>query len=955
MDGNGYGDANPAFLGIGYRNAGGVVDNSQIISIINTPPYTSEFGYGLFALADNGIDRALTISNSNFIIFQKNATGFLGKNLTATIDGNTITGAGPLNTLTQNGIQISFAATGSIKNNKIKNLSFIEESSSASGILVIDARSPVTISNNELNDCQSAIYLINTDGTIAQNKIIFTKANMGSLTYWYGILVRNGTVAITANELNGDGYGTGIDGFTSAENEVTKITATYNSIQNFETGISTEADAPNSCASGEIHYNSILNTPESLYNNQDTASSTCGPPNGGCNWFGTASAPEIAAKIIGDFNYEPWLTNGTDLQPGVTGFQPAGSCDGHPCSKLDDADLKETFPTSFNTGFYKSLVNKTFTGSTGTWTANSNDNATIVVTVPYYSPSTTCALKVVNFKTTNCGNGWAKAVSPQLDLTGPCCPDNVKFNFTLWTYNVVCNDTKAKLEIDFSNDNGVTWTTVYSKTSGQLWSLYGASGKTAISIPVSTTYQNSNFRYRVRGEMEAGDCNNFYVFLDDINFSSPAVCPPLGSIGDYVWNDLNGNGQQDAGEPALQNVTVKLTLPNGTTQTKTTNASGFYSFTGLAGGNYTVTFTTPVAFTPTLSNQGTNDAIDSDPVAGIVTVTLASGQNINTIDAGFKAVTCTNTTNHTETFPTKFNTYFTTSLCNKTFIGSSGTWTVNSNAYATMVVTTPYYAPSTTYALKVVNFKTTGCSSGWTKAVSPKVDLSNPCCPSELKMNFTLWTYYVVANDNKARLEIDFSNNNGATWTEVWSRTSSQLRSSYGANGKTMISLPVPVGYQNANFKYRIRGEMDANDCNYFYVFIDDIKVGSPASCSNSASSVARSMSAEIAETTETISINSKIATNHPKVPVETVNKFSGDFAVRVFPNPSSSEFELNLTSKEAVTATIRVIDMMGRTVQSMKVSSNQSIRFGKEFKSGSYLVEIIQGERKEVVKLLKM
>ena len=30
------------------------------------------------------------------------------------------------------------------------------------------------------------------------------------------------------------------------------------------------------------------------------------------------------------------------------------------------------------------------------------------------------------------------------------------------------------------------------------------------------------------------------------------------SLGDYVWEDLNGNGQQDNGEPGIDGVTVRL-------------------------------------------------------------------------------------------------------------------------------------------------------------------------------------------------------------------------------------------------------------------------------------------------------------------------------------------------------------------------------------------------------------
>ena len=29
---------------------------------------------------------------------------------------------------------------------------------------------------------------------------------------------------------------------------------------------------------------------------------------------------------------------------------------------------------------------------------------------------------------------------------------------------------------------------------------------------------------------------------------------PLATIGDFVWSDLNGNGQQDPGEPGIQGV-----------------------------------------------------------------------------------------------------------------------------------------------------------------------------------------------------------------------------------------------------------------------------------------------------------------------------------------------------------------------------------------------------------------
>ena len=125
-----------------------------------------------------------------------------------------------------------------------------------------------------------------------------------------------------------------------------------------------------------------------------------------------------------------------------------------------------------------------------------------------------------------------------------------------------------------------------------------------------------------------GDGNNGNLTLD---FGLRGTA----SIGDYVWEDLNRNGLQDASEPAIAGVTVTLTGPAGTLTT-TTNAAGAYNFANLAPGTYSVTFSTPATYLSTQSKVGTNDNIDSDPVNGVVSnISLAAGQVKNTIDAGF--------------------------------------------------------------------------------------------------------------------------------------------------------------------------------------------------------------------------------------------------------------------------------------------------------------------------------
>ena len=65
------------------------------------------------------------------------------------------------------------------------------------------------------------------------------------------------------------------------------------------------------------------------------------------------------------------------------------------------------------------------------------------------------------------------------------------------------------------------------------------------------------------------------------------------------FNDVNGNGVRDAGEPGLSGVTIQLKFPSGPTTTTTTDASGAFSFTGLPAGTLTLSEIVPPGFTQT--------------------------------------------------------------------------------------------------------------------------------------------------------------------------------------------------------------------------------------------------------------------------------------------------------------------------------------------------------------------
>jgi hypothetical protein len=114
-------------------------------------------------------------------------------------------------------------------------------------------------------------------------------------------------------------------------------------------------------------------------------------------------------------------------------------------------------------------------------------------------------------------------------------------------------------------------------------------------------------------------------------------------VGDFVWEDKNGNGVQDNGEPGINGATVTLTgtdnQGNTVNLTTTTTGNGMYMFGDLVPGEYKITFTTPTNdnFVPTPADQGGDDAEDSDagPMGMTPVFTVESGDTIPTFDAGY--------------------------------------------------------------------------------------------------------------------------------------------------------------------------------------------------------------------------------------------------------------------------------------------------------------------------------
>lgn len=111
---------------------------------------------------------------------------------------------------------------------------------------------------------------------------------------------------------------------------------------------------------------------------------------------------------------------------------------------------------------------------------------------------------------------------------------------------------------------------------------------------------------------------------------------PTGAIGDWVWEDTNGDGHQADTESGVPGVQVNLLDGTGASKATTrTDSSGYYLFSGLPAGSYEVQFVVPDDYRVS-PLRAAGPSVDSDAGTNGKTglITLAAGQTDLTWDAG---------------------------------------------------------------------------------------------------------------------------------------------------------------------------------------------------------------------------------------------------------------------------------------------------------------------------------
>jgi hypothetical protein len=178
--------------------------------------------------------------------------------------------------------------------------------------------------------------------------------------------------------------------------------------------------------------------------------------------------------------------------------------------------------------------------------------------------------------------------------------------------------------IRYSADGGATWQTIADGVSARRW--HQMSGLTN-----GVTYQFRVAAYTSAGWGTFGNVATAVPTAPAL-LAAPASEPPPAEettattevpassspapavvVGDLVWLDSDGDGVQDADEPGLGAVVVRLLDAAGTVVDEAvSDVRGVYELSASSPGPFAVEVVLPAGYRPTLVDVGPDETVDSD-------------------------------------------------------------------------------------------------------------------------------------------------------------------------------------------------------------------------------------------------------------------------------------------------------------------------------------------------------
>ena len=676
VDGAGLGNANAPFSGVAFHNAAGTLQNSSVINVADTPLDGNGNGVGVYAYNDDGTPRTVNVSNNTISGYGKNGMALSGQNLTGNATGNTVTGAGPTDIIAQNGIQVSYGASGTVANNNVSgnfwtgtycgdtyypagcstnNPASELDADGASGVLLYEAGN-ATVSSNTITGNQFGVWSVATGNVAVQNN------------------------AITGTAHNGSAYPTGISVWTNDQwgpyfnptDVATTGSISGNTLSTLDYGLLMRQYTSGGVAPAVVaHSNSITaGSVDGAFSNSYF--------NARGNWWGSASGPSGAGTgsgvpVSANVDFTPWLGSSDLTQPAVAYVAPTGTINvGNPtitanavagASPITGAQLQMVWQdpaNQWNTQTYKFSCSVGADGSVSCPTSGlmpGKYTATVTVTDGTNVADSTGTFTIVdNTPPVTTDNAPAAWVNHAVTVTLSCADDITGCAATYYSVDGGAVQTGNSVAVSTEGVHTITYHSV--DKAGNIEADKTATvriDETAPGISASATTADNN-------PYTAGTWTNQSVtvhFTCADSGSGIASCPTdVTYTADGITPSTSGTATDNAGNTASASfgaVQIDKTAPGITASATTadnnpytagtwTNQSVTVHFTcadsgsGIASCPVDVTYTTDGIYTASgtatdnaSNTAGTTFAVNIDKTAPAVTVSSPSPLYVPTI------------------------------------------------------------------------------------------------------------------------------------------------------------------------------------------------------------------------------------------------------------------------------------------------------------------------------------
>jgi predicted ribosomally synthesized peptide with SipW-like signal peptide len=161
---------NMHFVGVGVDDVSASLINAEVTNVMEDPFSGNQHGEGIFAHANSGTSRTVTIHNVDIHDYQKGGITAEGDDLSITVADTSVTGTGETDVIAQNGIQYSGGASGRVARTRVTDHHYSPEDWAATGLLIYNGGT-VDIFHSDIKSNEYGIYETGSDVSANQNNI----------------------------------------------------------------------------------------------------------------------------------------------------------------------------------------------------------------------------------------------------------------------------------------------------------------------------------------------------------------------------------------------------------------------------------------------------------------------------------------------------------------------------------------------------------------------------------------------------------------------------------------------------------------------------------------------------------------------------------------------------------------------------------------------------------------